>query len=118
MPATRTRSHVMAYVTAPDAASARRIAHAVLERRLAACANLVPIDSVYRWRGALESAKEVLVVLKTRRALVPRLMAAVREAHPDEVPCIVTYAMDAGFPPYLAGIDRETRRQRNTATAP
>ena len=52
------------------------------------------------------------MVFKTRRALVPRLAAAVRAAHPYEVPCIVTYAMDAGSAPYLAWIDRETRHQR------
>ena len=118
MPAARTPQHVMAYVTAPDAGSARRIARAVLERRLAACANLVPIDSIYWWRGSLERAKEVLLILKTRRALLPRLMAAIRAAHPYETPCIVTYPMDEGFPPYLAWIDRETRPHRKTATAP
>ena len=112
MPTVRTRRHAMAYVTAPDRASARRIVRAVLEARLAACANLVPVESDYWWRGSLEHAREVLVVFKTRRALVPRLAAAVRAAHPYEVPCIVTYAMDAGSAPYLAWIDRETRHQR------
>ncbi len=112
MPAPRTRTHVMAYVTAPSRASARRIARAVLNRRLAACANLAPIESLYWWEGALEEAKEVLVVFKTRRALVPRLEAAVRASHPYEVPCVVTYAMDRGLPEYLAWIDRETAGQR------
>lgn len=112
MPTVRTRRHVMAYVTAPDRAAARAIVRRVLDARLAACANLVPIESEYWWRGAREHAREVLVIFKTRRALVPRLEAAVRAVHPYEVPCLVTYAMDAGSAPYLAWIDRETRRHR------
>lgn len=114
MPAARTRTttHAMAYVTAPDRASARRIANAVLQARLAACANLAPIESLYWWKGSVEAADEVLLVFKTRRALVPRLIEVVRKAHPYEVPCIVSYPMDAGFAPYLAWIDRETRPHR------
>jgi len=112
MPVVRNRNHAMAYVTVPDRRVARRIARAVLGQRLAACANLAPIESLYRWKGAIEEAREVLVIFKTRRDLVPRLMAAVRIAHPYEVPCVVTYAVDAGLPEYLAWIDRETARQR------
>ncbi len=112
MPTRAAPRHVMAYVTAPNRAVAERIARAVLDERLAACANLAPIDSIYWWRGAQERSKEILLIFKTRRLLVPRLMATVKAAHPDEVPCIVTYPMDAGSPDYLAWIDRETRPQR------
>ncbi len=112
MPTARTSKHSMAYVTAPTVAAARRIARSVLVKRLAACANLVPIDSLYWWKGSLERAREVLILFKTRRALVPRLFAAVAAVHPYEVPCIVAYPMELGFPPYLAWIDRETRPHR------
>ncbi len=112
MPAVRTSKHAMAYVTAPSGAAARKIARAVLEKRLAACANLAPIDSLYWWKGSLERAREVLILFKTRRALVPRLFDAVAAVHPYEVPCIVAYPMESGFPPYLAWIDHETRSHR------
>ncbi len=112
MPAPPASQYVMAYVTAPDRRSAQRIARAVLRARLAACANLAPIDSLYWWHGSLEHAREVLVIFKTRRARVRGLIAAVRTLHPYEVPCIVPYPMQAAFPPYLAWIDRETRPQR------
>ncbi len=112
MPTARTSKHSMAYVTAPTVAAARRIARVVLERRLAACANLAPVESLYWWEGSLERAREVLVVFKTRRSLVPRLTATVAAVHPYAVPCIVAYPMESGFPPYLAWIDRETHRQR------
>ncbi len=112
MPRARTAQHVMAYVTVPNQAAAEKIARTVLRRRLAACANFTPIESLYWWEGSLEHAREVLLIFKTRRALVPRLTAAVRAAHPYEVPCIVTYPMESGFPPYLAWIDRETKLHR------
>lgn len=112
MPRSPARNHVMAYVTAPDRRVARRIADGVLEERLAACANLVPIESAYWWEGSLEHTREVLVIFKTRRALVARLKKRVQTLHPYEVPCIVTYAMDDGLREYLEWIDRETVAQR------
>lgn len=107
--ATRRDAYAMAYVTAPDGEVARKIAREVLERKLAACANLLPAESFYWWHGSIEEARESVVIFKTRRALVPRLFAAVRELHPYETPCAVSYAMDRGFAPYLAWIDASVR---------
>jgi len=101
----------MAYVTAPDRKSATRIARSIVDQRLAACANFWPVESAYRWRGKREEALEFVIVFKTRRSLVPELIAAVRREHPAEVPCIVTYPMGAGLPAYLAWIDEETDQQ-------
>lgn len=109
--ARRRTAHAMAYVTAPDRESASRIARGILERRLAACANMWPIGSVYWWKGDLRESKEVVIVFKTRRALVRKFIAAVRSLHPYEVPCIVTYPMGAAFPAYLDWIDRETAQR-------
>lgn len=108
MAASRGRGHAMAYVTAPDRATARRIARTILQDRLAACANLLPAESLYWWRGSIEVAKEVVVIFKTRRALLPRLLAAVRERHPYEVPCAVGYGMAAALPAYAKWIDEST----------
>jgi periplasmic divalent cation tolerance protein len=102
----------MAYVTAPDQETAWRISRAVLEKRLAACANLTGIESLYWWKGRLEESKEILVIFKTRRSLVRKLIAEVRKAHPYDVPCVVSYGMETGLPDYLAWIDAETRHQR------
>ena len=69
-------------VTAPDMALARRLAKAGLEAKLAACANIVPaVESHYWWEGKLESSDEVLVIFKTRQALLPKLERAIREIH-------------------------------------
>jgi len=111
MPPRRAAAHAMAYVTAPDLETARSIARTVVERRLAACANLWPIESMYRWKGRLEEANEVVIVFKTRRALLQKLIATVREKHPYEVPCIVSYPMGPALREYLEWIDEETSQR-------
>jgi len=108
MPTRHAAAHAMAYVTAPDLETARSIARTVVGRRLAACANLWPIESMYRWKGRLEEASEVVIVFKTRRALLQKLIATVRENHPYEVPCIVSYPMGPALRKYLDWIDEET----------
>jgi len=105
------RAYSMAYVTAPDLESARTIARNVVERRLAACANLWPVESMYRWKGSMEETKEVVIVFKTRRSLLPRLIGAIKALHPDEVPCIVSYPMGPALPAYLRWIDAETAQR-------
>lgn len=100
----------MAYVTAPDRATARRIARAVLAKRLAACANLLTAESLYWWEGEITEAREVVVVFKTRRSLLRPLFAAVRDAHPYDVPCAVGYAAAGVLPAYGAWIDDSTAR--------
>jgi len=74
-------------VTAPDAEHARRVARALVEERLVACANLVPgVTSVYRWEGAVQEDAEVLLVLKTRAGRLEALEARLGELHPYDVP--------------------------------
>ena len=106
--------HVSVYVTAPDAEVARRIARHVVQERLAACANMMPIHSIYRWEGAVQEEPEVALFLKTRRALVPALEQAVRTLHPAQVPCIVAFDLVGGHAPYLAWVDAETSSPRPT----
>jgi periplasmic divalent cation tolerance protein len=101
----------MAYVTVPDRATARSIARAVLERRLAACANFWPVESTYWWKGKREEATEFVVIFKTRRSLLGKLIGLVRSLHPYEVPCIVSYPMGVALPEYLAWIDAETTQR-------
>ncbi len=106
--ASRQIVHSMAYVTVPDRETARSIARFVVERRLAACANSWPVESRYWWRGSQEESSEFVIVFKTRRSLLRKLIAAVRSIHPYEVPCIVSYPMGTALPEYLAWIDAET----------
>jgi periplasmic divalent cation tolerance protein len=82
---------------------ARKIARAVVERRLAACVNEIgaPVRSVYRWKGKVETAEEFLLVIKTTKRRFAALRAAVLELHSYEVPEIVALPVVKGSPAYL-----------------
>lgn len=86
----------------PDAGQARALAEQLVDRRLAACVNiLAPCTSVYRWQGAIESAAEVPLLIKTTRARYAALEAAIRAAHPYELPEIVAVPIELGLAGYL-----------------
>lgn len=81
---------------------ARKIAQALVERRLAACVNIVgPIDSVYRWRGAVEGALEWLLIIKTSAAQFENVRHAIRELHSYDLPECVEIAIEDGSVEYL-----------------
>ncbi len=85
-------------VASADLASA--LATAMVERRLAACAQLTPIDSVYRWHGELQREPEVRVLFKTTVQCKAALMAAIAQCHPYEVPDIHAETLAEVHPPY------------------
>ena len=93
----------------PDEETANRIALAVVEAKLAACVNILPrVQSIYRWQGAVESAVEVPLLIKTTAAAYPALEAAIRESHRYDVPEIIALPITAGLPAYLNWLADET----------
>jgi len=97
------------WVNCPDRATAEAIADAVVAERLAACANIfAPIRSVYRWKGAVERADEVPLVLKTRRVLFETLAGRIKALHPYETPSIVATDLPLVEDRYGAWIAEET----------
>lgn len=99
-------SHVVVLVTGPSADEAERIGRALVEERLAACANLIPsISSAYWWKGKIEEATEALLILKTRQDLVERLVTRVRALHSYTVPEVIALPILGGNPDYLRWID-------------
>jgi periplasmic divalent cation tolerance protein len=91
--------------TVPDEATARRIASALVAENLAACVNIVPgITSVYRWKGAIETAAELLLIIKTTLGVYTRLQDRIHALHPYELPEIIAVSVDQGLPDYLAWI--------------
>ncbi len=89
---------------APEA-QARGMADRLLEERLAACVQLLgPVTSRYRWRGEVEEAREVLLLIKTAGRVASRARARLRELHPYEVPEILELHADSGLPEYLAWV--------------
>ena len=98
--------------TAGSEAEAHKIAQALVERRLAACVNIVgPIQSVYRWKGAVESAPEHLLVIKTTAAAFPRVRDAIRELHSYELPECVMLQIENGSEEYLRWIAESVDRE-------
>ena|SRR5689334_1572200 len=94
-------------ITCPDRTSAEGIARACVEERLAACANIgAGVNSIYRWKGAVEQSEEVPLLLKTRAELFESLAAHVKALHPYEVPCIVAtdlLYLDEAYAKWLEG---------------
>jgi periplasmic divalent cation tolerance protein len=90
-------------VTAPDLKTARALAKSALNAKLIACANLIPkIESHYRWRGQVESAAEVLLILKTTKSKLAALEKLILAKHPYDVPEFVVLPITAGNKNYLA----------------
>jgi periplasmic divalent cation tolerance protein len=95
----------------PDIVSARQIGTLLVERQLAACVNLLPgAESIYHWQGKVESAPEVLALFKTTEALRPTLEEVLAEAHPYEVPEIISIQPDAVAGPYRAWLLESLRQ--------
>ena len=93
----------------PDREAAMALARALVERRLAACVNVLSgCTSVYRWKGAVEEAQEVPVMIKARGGRYDELEAAIRSLHPYELPEIVAVPVERGLPDYLEWIAEET----------
>lgn len=85
---------------------AEKIAHALLERRLAACANIVgPIHSIYRWQGKVESAAEHLLIIKTTANLFDAVAKAIHELHSYELPECIQLPIEGGSKEYLQWIE-------------
>ena len=95
-----------------DMASAQALARALVERRLAACVNVLPaVQSIYRWNGAVEEAAEVTLLIKTTAPRYAELEQAIRALHPYELPEVIAVPVSAGLPAYLGWIAQETRKE-------
>ena len=93
----------------PDRASADRLADSLIERRLAACINiLAPCRSVYRWKGAVQHDEEHPMLIKTTAERYSEVEAAIRAGHPYELPEIIAFPVERGLAAYLEWLAAET----------
>jgi periplasmic divalent cation tolerance protein len=100
---------LLVYTSLPDHGAAQQLARALVEQRLAACVSvLAPCSSTYRWRGAIETAQEVPVIVKTCAERYAALEAAIRRLHPYELPEIVAVPAERGLAEYLEWVGAET----------
>ena len=96
--------------TLADEQRATEFANTLVERRLAACVNIVgPIRSIYRWKGKVERENEFLLIIKTTSEQASRLEAAFKELHPYELPERVEVSVEGGSEEYLAWIAGEVQ---------
>jgi periplasmic divalent cation tolerance protein len=105
-------------VTCSSEEEASRIARALVTERLAACVNILdsPVRSIYRWKGRVQTAVEHLLVIKTRRARLTALEAAVKRLHSYDTPEVIAVPVTEGSRRYLAWLDECVRPERKTAS--
>ena len=96
------------YSTASSAQEAERLAEGLVSGRLAACVQQMPIKSIYRWKGAVEKADEVLLIVKTRKTLVNKVIGWIKENHSYEVPEAIAVDISGGLDAYLKWVGEET----------
>ena len=106
-------SALLVLTNLPDRAAAEKLAEALVAQQVAACVNiLAPCRSVYRWKGAVQHDEEHPVLIKTTQERYPALEAAIRAAHPYELPEIIAVPIERGLPAYLDWVAAETSLRR------
>lgn len=97
------------YITAGDEAEASRIGRILVEEKLAACVNILPVNSIYRWEEGIVEEGEAVMFVKTRRELADRVIDRVKALHSYDVPCTVSFIIDKGNADYLQWIEDSTQ---------
>mmetsp|Transcript_35779 Transcript_35779/g.93263 ORF Transcript_35779/g.93263 Transcript_35779/m.93263 type:complete len:152 (-) Transcript_35779:99-554(-) len=101
----------IAYVTVPSREAGKAIAADIIEKKLAACVNIIPgVESLYWWEGKMESSNELMMMIKTRTSLVPQLVERVKAMHEYDVCEVITSPIDAGNPAYMKWLDESTAK--------
>jgi periplasmic divalent cation tolerance protein len=104
-------SFMVVMVTCGSRSEAHKIARRVVAERLAACVNVLesPVNSVYRWKGKVEHAREILLIIKTSRRRLAGLRAEIERLHSYDVPELIALPIAAGSPAYLRWIEESIR---------
>ena len=106
--------HAILMTTVASRADAKRLAELAIQKRLAACVQVVPgVRSTYRWKGKIEETPEFLVLFKTAKKALPGLLKAIKATHPYSVPELVAVPVCAGSKVYLSWVDAETAVRRS-----
>jgi periplasmic divalent cation tolerance protein len=101
---------VLVLTNLPDRETALSMANTLIEEKLAACVNVLgECTSVYRWKGAVENAAEIPLLIKTAASRYAALEAAIRKLHPYELPEIIAVPLAHGLPEYLQWVADETQ---------
>lgn len=105
---------IVVFSTCSSQGEAEKIASALVEKRFAACVYLIPrVQSIYRWRGAVERSEEIVLVIKSSRELFDRLQGELLKMHSYEVPEVIALPIVDGAEGYLAWMERELLAARD-----
>lgn len=96
--------YVIITATFPDKESAKQTARLLVEKKLAACVQMFPIESIYMWQGKVCDEGEIMLLIKSNTELFPQISAVIKENHSYEVPEIVQIPVTDGLPEYLKWI--------------
>jgi len=111
--ATTGTNRIIVLITAGSEEEAHKIAELLVEEKKAACVNVVPsVDSLFRWKGKLDSARESLLLVKTRTSLLSEVISLVKGIHSYEVPEIIALPIVGGSEEYLKWLDSACQRRR------
>jgi len=101
---------IIVYATFPNIETATEMATMLINSRIAGCVNMLPgMTSVYRWEGGVETAQEIVMIVKTRASLRGEIIAAIEQRHPYDTPAIVAWDINGGSRRYLDWIIGETK---------
>ena len=102
------------YMTAGSLEEAKNIGQKLVEQNLAACVNLLEnMTSIYKWEDKLEEGQEVVMIAKTRKTLMPKLIETVNSFHSYDCPCILELPIQGGCSDFLIWIEEETKIKKN-----
>lgn len=99
------------YITAGDMEEAKKIGRALVDERLAACVNIFPITSIFRWKGNIDEAQEFGIIAKTKSEKIKDIEKRVKEIHSYEVPCVVSFRINEGSADFLKWIKESVEEQ-------
>jgi len=97
------------YTTTGNETEAKIIGRTLVQEELAACVNIFQVQSIYRWQGKIEDAGEMALFIKTRVELADKVIKRIKELHSYQVPEIVSWSIEKGYPPYLKWITESTK---------
>ena len=100
---------IIILVTCPDKESANKIASSLIEKKLAACVNTIKnVESIFRWKGKIEKSSENLLIIKSKKRLLKKLIADVQQNHPYQLPEILALPIIGGSKAYIDWLNNET----------
>lgn len=110
------KGFVIGFVTVSSREEAEKIAQTLVEEHLTACCNIISsVESIYWWEDKVAKDTELLIILKSRRTLIQKIMKRVKEIHSYEVPEIIFARVIGGYPPYLKWVKESTKSPRKKA---